>query len=392
MPTYSLPQSGQRDLTIGANFRERSHRDLGMIAKFNNPFTTTTVPMSAYFRQKSFISLPTSANFRRASTNTLAISAIFANPKRIASLPLTVRFYAGHSTANLTTNALFKSATSIKISASFRKATFATFPFSANFDRASVLPMSAQFRLRGSNTLRMRAFLGHFNSDLAMTATFSASGFQNFSASIIIQNHVAPKTVFISGTRDLAMQTNFTGKSAQNFLMQVLFGGALPNDFKAKLQVVNPYFGVGGATVGAMPTGGAMMGIQPITVQSDSTGFFHIGNLLPGSYLITPVYNGLTFMPPSINVTLSNQNVTLYFHADGSFANSTLTALPLPANPTGGCIINANTDTPGTLSIDGIILPADYMKDYPSVIVTAHSEEEAAKFRQTFNINIGGGY
>lgn len=382
MPT--VPIKGKTDFTFQAHFRERQIAELGMVANFVNPVHTTTLAMSARFRGPGHMDLPMAATFRQVATATLPISANFRNPTSIANVRMSARFFAYAGTKDLLSNAIFRLQQQLNMSATFIQHNRRDLVMNSRFVYASTLPMSATVRTKATTNLRMRAFLGSFKTDLGMTATFYGRGYANIPATITIQNYLAPKNIVVPGQADVQMRATFRGPTVVTLRMAAVFGGKTANDFDATIQITNKKVGVGGVPITVIG------GVIPITVNTDATGYFHIGNLPPGSYLVTPVSQTIKFSPPSFNITISDANVTLYFHADGSFANSTLTPVPLPLNTSGQCVLIPNNDQPGTFSIDGFVLPGDYSA-YTSILVTAVSEDEAAKFRQTFGMNVGEG-
>jgi len=375
-----LPQNGETDFVFSAFFLDKYHKDLGMVANFVNPVHTITFPMSALFAGYGNTSLQMRGTF--AHTTSLLQSATFFNPTSIANLPFYAHFYDTSAHNDLVYNAIFFRTTSLLTSAIFYQTGRFNLTQHANFQYIKNLTQTATFFQSGASTIRMRAFLGTYKTDLAMTATFLASGISDFPASIQIESYVAPHSITFPGTQDLIMSATIVGVPLKDFLFHAYFGGALSNDFKATIQIMNSYFGVGNVPVSAT-------GPTTITVITDPSGYFYIGNLIPGTYIIVPEDASLTFSPSSIEVTITNENVTLYFFADGQFANDTLTPVPLPTNTSGNCIINPNNNTTG-FSIDGFVMPSDYL-NIPSILVTAANYEDAKAFQQTFGRNVGGG-
>jgi hypothetical protein len=380
--TEVLPLSAHSDLQFSANFFERHHSDVFMVANFVNPFNTSDIPMSATFLSSAYQSLVQTATFK--SVSNLNMGATFIKPKSIINLPMSARFYVNSSTASLTSNAVFFQKSDLPLSASFIQTQRADFAMYATFGQHAVLPMSATFSIASTSDLRMKAFLGHFNAFLPMSATFIIPGHTDFKANIIIQSYQPPKGIHFSNQADFLAGITIAGLTTQDLQMFANFAGKNPNDFKATIEIINSYIGGGGVPVTL--TGGAI----PITVTTDSTGYFHIGNLQPGTYIVTPIMSGMAFNPSTYTITITNENVTLYFNADGSFKNETFIPVPLPPNPTGMCVVNPNTGAPGTFSIDGFVLTSDFISG-KSIIVTASNEDDASAFRSGFSRNMGEG-
>lgn len=343
------------------------------------------------------ISLPMSASFYASTT--LPLSATFFIIKNFpmaadfyisTSLPMSAVFY---STSTLTLSALFTNPNYLSMSANFLGSTHGSLGMSANFVYTNSLPMSANFSVSNIANFRMRAFLGSFFKNLNLSATFLGLGKTDFDSTVTIVNDTVAKNIPQAVTKDFATTVVISGPELFNFQMFAFFGGAFPNDFASSVVINNTLFGIPNipvTIVNSNKSDSLSEAKDLVYGLTDSTGYFHIGNLTPGTYQVEPMSSTLTFNPDIVNVTITDSNIIIYFHSDGSFTLQTVAAEPLPNTTGSACFVIPNVDIPGTYSIDGYILPAEYNK-YTSMLVTASSISDIVAFMQTFPRNIGEG-
>jgi hypothetical protein len=384
MPTFVLPLAGQQDLPITATFLARQHQDLGMVVNFVQPYTTNDLSMSAFFIPMAANNLPMTATFKK--TSTLGMSATFNNPKHIVSLPMNAHFYAHTGTQNITGHATFKTIHNLPMTSTFVQSASAHLNMSALFQYKHTIPMSATFLQNSTNDLPMNVFFGRLLANLPMASTFIQSGSQDFNAAIVVQAYVQPHNILYSSQTSFPASITIKGLTTSDLLMSANFGYGGQNlntgDFLAAITILNPYHGVANTPVHVGNENVAVYGV------TEADGYFYINNLEAGTYVVYPQMTGVTFNPPSITVTITNQNVELTFAANGSFESETFS--PVAIAPTNACVVALDNDIPGLFSIEGYILPSS--QDFgQSVIVTASNEQDASGFRQTFGNNQGGG-
>jgi hypothetical protein len=391
MPTPKAPLAGTVNLALSATFFARKQKDLTFVASFTPQLSggTTSLPLSAYFLYNKSLNLK--STFKQ--TSVFPISSYFNNTYHIANFSNNATFA---QTSSFSTSANFVTlyTTSLPISSTFVQFvsagfpnTIPTLPMNAKFLGTNTFPltslwMEATFYQNAFNNIFMNAFLGSINKNFQIASTFYQYGIKYFNASIGIQNYLVPQSVIYSNNTDFNSTIYIKGYVNADLPISANFGGKGPNDFNAAIQIINPYHGVANVQVVASLSDSYSLEHDMEKVPSDSfvysdtSGYFYIDNLIPGTYTVTPIYDNLTFVPSSITVTIINQNISLNFNATGSFAESTLIAQPLyPVEVT-----TTNTSVVGNYSIDGYITPS--ITDIgQSILIIASNETDAANFR-----------
>jgi len=403
---YVEPTAASADLQSTVTFLAQSHVDLWTRVNF----------CSALFNSYS---LPSSATF--GYSKDLFSSIYFWGQGSINS---SVTF-ATSGTFNLDSYVDFTLLSySLPSSATFT-GTGSQITSNVTFFTSATLPSSATFYFSESIDLSSIVNFGVYNANIYGFTTFLQSLFNKFLFQIVIQNNVEPHNVnfdeefifplnifiiqnvanvlpsfvnfyHIQPTADLYSSVQFEQERFMTFPLEInidnVFSGI---DNIQILTILNPNDPLGGSASHDIPKALEMKGTPPVgfnyvtlPVYTDEFGYFEVNNLLPGNYVIFPYKQGLAFNPTYIPVTITNQNVTIYFYSTGqldTILDNPDTNPIFPEPPPGSCFIDQGNGLVATFSIDGYVLPAAILPGETSMFVVATDDEAASDFRQTLD-------
>jgi len=252
----------------------------------------------------------------------------------------------------------------------------------ANFVQQASLLSSVTFVNSGVYDFPCFAFLGNLKKDLPGFSVFYQYGSINFNAGITIKPYQPPQNLQYSASADFDATMFIRNYTNKNLAASATFIGFGYQNFGAKMTITNDYYGVGGATITVLNLGTK----QKSYATSDSSGYFSVSGLSAGNYQISITVTGAIVSPSPVKVTITDENIKLYFEINGTF--ETIPGLIIPLENLGMCYI-VPPGGPG-FSIEGFIMP-NIAKSYNSIIATAANEDDASEFRQTINnTDIGG--
>jgi len=385
---------------------------------------TSAVPLYVNFFGGQHKYLPLTVNFKKIVNLSLYVN--FINQNVWQNLPLYVNFVATRVDVPISVNFLqngqlttplsvyFQYGVNLPITATFIQTGTVTKPISVNFKQIATLPITATFLQNNAINLPITVFLGHLVKTYPIKVIFNQTNSKTFKLLLNIQKVVTqsnlptlvninyPITAYMiaKSTINLPITVNFTrnpktfdtpitvyfkAKTNYNFPFTVQFTANSTQTFKLNMQIVNKLTNGGGIPISVSGSNNASL-----IAYSDSTGTFQINNLVPGIYTVVPIYTGLVFIPNSIQVTITNSNITLNFDANGNLINQVASQSILPIPSPNSCLINPQQQgNAGTYSIEGYISLGNSV-GYSSVLTIISDELLARQYRETLQKVPGG--